>query len=56
MMSTKSYTIQIPTSCQEKWDEMLPVEQGRFCLSCQKKVIDDFILIDRKEYRRQSRH
>ncbi|MBX7225234.1 MAG: carboxypeptidase-like regulatory domain-containing protein [Chitinophagales bacterium] len=46
MMSTKSYTIQIPTSCQEKWYEMLPVEQGRFCLSCQKKVIDFTQLTD----------
>lgn len=33
--------IQIPKPCQEKWQEMKQVENGRFCGLCQ-KVIPDF--------------
>lgn len=32
--------ITIPKPCHENWDEMLPEEQGRFCLKCSKTVID----------------
>lgn len=32
--------ISIPQPCQENWKEMLPEEKGRFCLSCQKCVLD----------------
>lgn len=32
--------LQIPNPCHENWDEMQPEEQGRFCLNCQKKVVD----------------
>jgi hypothetical protein len=32
--------LQIPTPCHENWDAMHPAEQGRFCLSCQKTVVD----------------
>ena len=32
--------LQVPSSCQEKWDEMLPGKNGRYCLSCQKTVLD----------------
>jgi CarboxypepD_reg-like domain/Secretion system C-terminal sorting domain len=38
-MPTKlSLTIADP--CHEKWSNMTPVEQGRFCGSCQKQVVD----------------
>jgi len=32
--------ISIPQPCHENWNEMLPAENGRFCQSCQKCVID----------------
>lgn len=32
--------ISIPKPCHENWDQMLPEEQGRHCLSCCKTVID----------------
>ncbi len=32
--------ISIPTPCSENWDQMLPDEKGKFCLSCQKCVLD----------------
>ncbi len=38
-MPTK-HKISIPEPCHEKWDKMTPVENGRFCLSCSKTVID----------------
>lgn len=32
--------ISIPKPCHEDWNNMLPAEQGRHCLSCSKTVID----------------
>ncbi|MFN0203292.1 MAG: hypothetical protein ACKVTZ_17325 [Bacteroidia bacterium] len=36
----KNFRIHIPTPCSENWHEMLPAEKGRFCLHCQKEVVD----------------
>ncbi|MBX9853545.1 MAG: hypothetical protein K2X86_17515 [Cytophagaceae bacterium] len=32
--------VSIPVPCHENWDQMTPVEQGRFCQSCKCKVYD----------------
>lgn len=38
-MATK-HKITIPNPCNENWDEMTPKDNGRFCLSCTKTVVD----------------
>jgi len=32
--------ISVARSCNEVWENMLPCTQGRYCLSCQKTVVD----------------
>ncbi|GAB4035957.1 carboxypeptidase-like regulatory domain-containing protein [Spirosoma jeollabukense] len=44
----QSLTIQIPQPCHERWDDMQPHEQGRFCANCQKMVVDYTALSDRE--------
>lgn len=36
----KQYKISIPEPCHENWDKMAPKDNGRFCLSCSKTVVD----------------
>ena len=36
----RKYKLTIPESCTENWDKMTPNENGRFCLSCSKTVVD----------------
>lgn len=36
----KKIQLSIPTPCHENWQGMTPNEQGRFCSSCQKTVVD----------------
>lgn len=45
-MSKKKIQISIPQPCNEGWENMLPEEKGRFCLTCQKSLIDFSILTD----------
>lgn len=40
MNKRKSFSVSIPEPCYERWSEMTPAEQGRFCHSCQHQVID----------------
>jgi len=43
-----NYTIHIPTPCHENWNAMAPVEQGRFCQSCAKQVVDFSMMTDQE--------
>lgn len=36
----RNYKITIPKPCQENWDKMTPKDNGRFCMSCSKTVVD----------------
>ncbi len=42
----KYITIQIPKSCQQDWDAMLPNTQGKHCNACQKTVVDFTAMTD----------
>jgi len=41
-----NYSIHVPVPCHENWDAMTPVEQGRFCQSCAKQVVDFSMMTD----------
>jgi len=36
----KTIEFSVPVPCHENWNNMTPNEQGRFCSSCQKDVVD----------------
>lgn len=38
--------LSIPTPCHENWDKMTPNQQGRFCGSCAKTVVDFSAMTD----------
>jgi hypothetical protein len=42
----KYITLQVNEPCHENWDNMNPNEQGRFCNSCQKSVVDFTTMTD----------
>lgn len=39
-MRQKGIKLTVPEPCHEKWAEMSESEKGRFCMSCQKDVVD----------------
>ena len=41
-------SIYIPKPCHEDWNEMTPTQQGKFCASCNKQVIDFSLMSDRQ--------
>lgn len=41
-----SLSIHIPKPCHESWDAMTPAQQGRFCQSCAKTVVDFSMMTD----------
>lgn len=45
-MKKTVYSFSIGSSCHESWQQMSATEQGRFCLNCQKEVIDFSSLSD----------
>jgi hypothetical protein len=44
----KSLRLNIAEPCHENWQHMTPQEQGRFCGSCQKTVVDFTMLSDQE--------
>ena len=44
----KYLLLQIPQNCEEDWNAMRPDKAGKFCLSCQKQVVDFTSMSDRE--------
>ncbi len=44
----KELYIQIPEPCHEDWSKMTPVDQGRYCQSCCKEVVDFSAMTDQE--------
>lgn len=42
------YKISIPSPCSQPWDEMTPENNGRFCHTCEKTVVDFTLWSDKK--------
>jgi CarboxypepD_reg-like domain/Secretion system C-terminal sorting domain len=40
--------LQIPEPCHENWNKMTATQQGRFCMSCQKEVVDFSVMTDKE--------
>lgn len=44
----KNIHVRIDNPCAENWDQMRPEEQGRFCSSCRKTVVDFSVMSDQE--------
>lgn len=47
---SKAIKLQVAEPCHEDWTNMSPNEQGRFCLSCSKTVVDFSAMSDKELY------
>lgn len=47
-MKQPAIQLQIPEPCYQNWQQMTPVEQGRFCNACAKTVVDFSIMTDQQ--------
>jgi hypothetical protein len=56
MKKIVSLHVDISHPCSEKWGEMQPVEGGRFCERCCKKVIDFSFMSDEEVLRTVEKH
>jgi hypothetical protein len=45
---SKAVQLQIPEPCHENWQNMTSRDQGRFCGSCQKTVVDFSVMSDKE--------
>src|SRR5258706_1124711 len=45
---SKPIQLHIPEPCHAHWNEMAKTDKGRFCLSCQKQVVDFSIMSDQE--------
>ncbi len=48
MLMKKELYVHIPTPCHEDWQQMTPVDKGRFCESCTKQVVDFSVMTDQE--------
>ena len=42
----QNFQLSIPKPCHQNWNEMTPTQQGRFCSSCAKEVVDFSTMTD----------
>ena len=42
----KQTSLYIPKPCHEDWNKMTPIQQGKFCASCNKQVVDFSLMSD----------
>lgn len=42
----KQTSLYIPAPCHEDWNKMIPTQQGKFCGSCNKQVVDFSLMSD----------
>jgi hypothetical protein len=52
----KHYIFSVAEPCNASWAEMTPVEQGRYCLQCEKKVVDFSGMTDAEMIRYFEKH
>ena len=48
MLMSKKIQLSIAEPCHENWENMSPIDKGKFCGSCQKQVVDFSMMNDRQ--------